>query len=111
MTAEREQDARKAWPRATVPATERFIAHADMDAFYASVEQLDNPELRGKPVIVGGSSLRGVVTSASYEARRSGVRSAMPSVQARKLCPQAIFVRGRMRRYSEISRIVREVFQ
>jgi DNA polymerase IV len=90
---------------------QRVIAHADMDAFYASVEQLDNPELRGKPVIVGGSSMRGVVTSASYEARKFGVRSAMPSVQARKLCPQAIFVRGRMRRYVEISRLVREVFE
>jgi len=89
---------------------ERVIAHADMDAFYASVEQLDNPELRGKPVIVGGSSTRGVVTSASYDARKFGVRSAMPSMQARKLCPQAIFVHGRMHRYAEVSRAVREVF-
>jgi DNA polymerase-4 len=90
--------------------SERVIAHADMDAFYAAVEQLDNPELRGKPVIVGGSSMRGVVTSASYEARKFGVRSAMPSVQAHQLCPQGIFVRGRMRRYVEVSRMVREVF-
>jgi DNA polymerase-4 len=90
---------------------ERVIAHADMDAFYASVEQLDNPELRGKPVIVGGSSIRGVVTSASYEARKFGIRSAMPSMQAHQLCPQGIFVRGRMRRYVEISRLVREVFE
>jgi DNA polymerase-4 len=90
--------------------SERTIAHADMDAFYASVEQLDNPELRGKPVIVGGSSTRGVVTSASYEARKFGVRSAMPSMQAHKLCPQGIFVHGRMRRYVEVSRLVREVF-
>ena len=89
---------------------ERVVAHADMDAFYASVEQLDNPELRGKPVIVGGSSMRGVVTSASYEARKFGIRSAMPSMQAHKLCPHGIFVRGRMRRYVEISRLVREVF-
>ena len=89
---------------------ERIIAHADMDAFYASVEELDNPELRGKPVIVGGSSARGVVTSASYAARKFGVHSAMPSAQARKLCPDAIFVRGRMARYAEISRAVREVF-
>jgi DNA polymerase-4 len=81
-----------------------------MDAFYASVEQLDNPELRGLPVIVGGKSARGVVTSASYEARKFGVRSAMPSVQARKLCPQAIFVAGRMSRYGEISKVVRRVF-
>jgi DNA polymerase-4 len=90
---------------------ERVIAHADMDAFYASVEQLDNPELRGKPVIVGGSSMRGVVTSASYEARKFGVHAAMPSAQAHKLCPEAIFVHGRMARYSEISRAVREVFE
>jgi DNA polymerase-4 len=96
---------------ATSSTVERVIAHADMDAFYASVEQLDNPELRGKPVIVGGSSTRGVVTSASYEARRFGVRSAMPSMQAHKLCPQGIFVRGRMRRYVEVSRLVREVFE
>jgi DNA polymerase-4 len=93
-----------------MPAAERFIAHADMDAFYASIEQLDNPELRGKPVIVGGSSARGVVTSASYEARKFGVRSAMPSAQARKLCPHAIFVHGRMRRYVEISGAVRKAF-
>jgi DNA polymerase-4 len=89
---------------------ERVIAHADMDAFYASVEQLDNPELRGKPVIVGGRSARGVVTSASYEARKFGVRSAMPSAQARKLCPDGLFVPGRMDRYAEVSRAVREVF-
>jgi DNA polymerase-4 len=87
------------------------IAHADMDAFYASVEQLDNPELRGLPVIVGGRSARGVVSSASYEARKFGVRSAMPTVQARKLCPQGIFVAGRMSRYVELSRAVRAVFE
>ncbi|MGH7934784.1 MAG: DNA polymerase IV [Candidatus Binataceae bacterium] len=90
---------------------ERVIAHADMDAFYASVEELDNPELRGKPVIVGGSSTRGVVTSASYAARKFGVHSAMPTAQARQLCPHAIFVRGRMERYAEVSRMVREVFE
>jgi DNA polymerase-4 len=89
----------------------RVIAHADMDAFYASVEVLDNPALRGLPVIVGGRSARGVVTSASYEARKFGVRSAMPTGQARKLCPQAIFVPGRMDRYVEISRVVRRVFE
>ncbi len=89
---------------------ECVIAHADMDAFYASVEQLDNPDLRGKPVIVGGSSARGVVSSASYEARKFGVRSAMPSIQAHKLCPHGIFVHGRMRRYAEVSRLVRAVF-
>ncbi|HEX3408803.1 MAG TPA: DNA polymerase IV [Candidatus Binataceae bacterium] len=89
---------------------DRVIAHADMDAFYAAVEVLDNPALRGKPVIVGGSSARGVVTSASYEARKFGVHSAMPSAQARKLCPDAIFVHGRMDRYVEISRTIRAVF-
>ena len=89
----------------------RVIAHADMGAFYASVEILDHPELRGKPVIVGGSSLRGVVTSASYEARKYGVRSAMPTAQARKLCPDGIFIGGRMRRYVEVSHEVRKVFE
>ena len=91
-------------------AWDRVIAHADMDAFYAAVEVLDNPSLRGKPVIVGGSSARGVVTSASYEARKFGVHSAMPTAQAHKLCPDAIFVRGRMARYAEISRAIRDVF-
>ncbi len=88
----------------------RVIAHADMDAFYASVEQLDNPALRGLPVIVGGRSRRGVVTSASYEARRFGVRSAMPAGEAHRLCPQGIFVAGRMSRYAEVSRTVRAAF-
>ncbi len=88
-----------------------IIAHADMDAFYASVEQLDNPELRDKAVIVGGSSRRGVVTSASYQARAYGVRAAMPTAQAHKLCPHAVFVHGRMHRYSEISRRIRAVFE
>ncbi|MFZ2059943.1 MAG: DNA polymerase IV [Candidatus Binatus sp.] len=89
----------------------RVIAHADMDAFYASVEVLDNPALRELPVIVGGSSARGVVTSASYEARKFGVRSAMPTAQAHKLCPHAVFLPGRMKRYVEISRVVRRVFE
>ncbi|MGC1343778.1 MAG: DNA polymerase IV, partial [Candidatus Binataceae bacterium] len=88
----------------------RVIAHADMDAFYASVEILDNPALAGLPVIVGGRSARGVVTSASYEARKFGVRAAMPTAQARKLCPHAVFVPGRMKRYLEISRMVRHAF-
>jgi DNA polymerase-4 len=89
---------------------DRVIAHADMDAFYASVEQLDSPSLRGLPVIVGGRSNRGVVTSASYEARKFGVRSAMPGYEARRLCPDGIFVSGRMDRYVEMSRAVRTVF-
>jgi len=89
----------------------RVIAHADMDAFYASVEILDNPDLSGKAVIVGGSSRRGVVTSASYEARKYGVRSAMPTAQARTLCPHGVFVPGRMERYVEVSREVRKVFE
>ena len=88
----------------------RVIAHADMDAFYASVEQLDNPALRGLPVIVGGRSRRGVVTSASYEARRFGVRSAMPAHEAHRRCPEGIFVPGRMARYAEVSRAVRAAF-
>ena len=81
-----------------------------MDAFYASVEQLDNPELRGKPVAVGGSSQRGVVSAASYEARKYGVRSAMSSVIAKRNCPDLIFVKPRFERYKEISQQIREVF-
>ncbi len=81
-----------------------------MDAFYASVEQLDNPELRGKPVAVGGSSQRGVVSAASYEARKFGVRSAMSSVIAKRNCPGLIFVKPRFERYKEISGQIREIF-
>ncbi len=80
--------------------------HVDMDAFFASVEQVLNPALKGKPVIVGGASGRGVVTSASYEARKYGVHSAMPGFQARKLCPQGIFLPNRRRTYSDFSRKV-----
>jgi DNA polymerase-4 len=83
-----------------------WFLHIDMDAFYASVEQVLDPTLKGKPIIVGGGSGRGVVTSASYEARKFGVRSAMPGFQARKLCPQGIFLPNRRRVYSEYSRKV-----
>jgi len=89
----------------------RKIIHIDMDAFFASVEQLDNPELRGKPVAVGGSGERHVVAAASYEARKFGVRSAMPSVTAKKLCPEWIFVKHRFERYIEISDQVLEIFR
>jgi len=88
----------------------RKIIHIDMDAFYASVEQLDNPELRGKAVAVGGSSQRGVVSAASYEARKYGVRSAMSSVIAKRNCPDLIFVKPRFERYKEISAQIREIF-
>lgn len=89
----------------------RKIIHVDMDAFYASVEQLDNPALRGKPVAVGGNSQRGVISAASYEARKFGVKSAMSSKIAAQKCPQLIFVRHRFDRYKEISDQVREIFQ
>ncbi|AQX00931.1 DNA polymerase IV [Elizabethkingia anophelis] len=87
----------------------RKIIHVDMDAFYASVEQHDNPELKGKPIAVGGVH-RGVVTAASYEARQYGVRSAMPSKTAQQKCPNLIFVRPRFPRYKEISQQIRQIF-
>jgi len=88
----------------------RKIIHIDMDAFYASVEQLDNPELVGKALAVGGSEIRGVISAASYEARKFGVRSAMSGVLAKKLCPHLIFVRPRFERYTEISKKIRKIF-
>jgi DNA polymerase-4 len=92
------------------PAPSRKIIHIDMDAFYASVEQRDNPELRGKPVAVGGALARGVVAAASYEARTFGVHSAMPSVIAKRKCPDLIFVKPRFDAYKAISLQIREVF-
>lgn len=87
----------------------RWILHVDMDAFYASVEQLDHPELRGKPVIVAGLGPRGVVATASYEARALGVRSAMPTAQARRLCPQGVFLSPRFARYEAMAEKVRSI--
>jgi DNA polymerase-4 len=89
----------------------RTILHLDLDAFYASVEQLDDPALRGRPVIVGGPSRRGVVCAASYEARRFGVRSAMPTARARKLCPDGVFLPPRFERYGELSHRVFDIYR
>ncbi|WP_413999606.1 DNA polymerase IV [Flavobacterium sp. W1B] len=89
----------------------RKIIHIDMDAFYASVEQMDNPELRGKPIAVGGSENRGVVAAASYEARKFGVRSAISGVLAKRNCPELIFVKPRFDRYKEISTKIHKIFR
>src|SRR5580692_3648478 len=86
------------------------ILHVDMDAFYASVEQRDCPDLVGKPVIVGGVAGRGVVCAASYESRTFGVHSAMPMTTARRLCPHGVFLPVRMKHYAQISRQIRDIF-
>src|SRR5262245_49754132 len=95
--------------------TSRIILHMDMDAFYASIEQLDNPSFKGRPVIVGADPRqgqgRGVVAACSYEARKFGVRSALPISRAWKLCPDGAYVRPRMQRYMEVSRHVMEVLR
>src|SRR5919204_2227710 len=89
----------------------RKIIHVDMDAFYASVEQRDYPELRGKPVIVAWKGKRSVVCAASYEARAFGVRSAMPAVRAERLCPEAVFIAPDFVRYRAVSKSVQEIFK
>ena len=88
----------------------RKIIHVDMDAFYASVEELDNPDFRGKPLAVGGNEIRGVVSAANYEARKYGVHSAMSGYLAKKNCPQLTFVKPRFSRYKEISQLIRNIF-
>ena len=89
----------------------RKIIHIDMDAFYVSVEQLDNPYLKGKPVVVGGNSRRGVIAAAGYEARKFGIRSAMPSAKAYRICPSLIFIKPRFDRYKEVSAKIHEIFR
>ena len=90
-------------------AQQRHIAHFDLDAFFVSVELLNNPELKGKPIIVGGDGKRGIVAACSYEARKFGIQSAMPSMTAKRLCPDAIFLRGSYHEYSKYSRLVTQI--
>jgi DNA polymerase IV len=92
------------------PAWPRVIVHADMDAFYAAIEQLDDPSLRGRPLLIGPNSARGVVLTASYEARPYGVGSAMPMARARRLCPDALIVPPRFERYQEVSKVIMDLF-
>ena len=112
--ADRDREAfQPEWPKGDAPTgavQHRKIIHIDMDAFFTSVEQRDNPELRGKPVAVGGSRERGVVAAASYEARAFGVRSALPSVTAKRRCPDLIFVTPRFDVYKAVSLQIRETF-
>lgn len=100
---------RREYPSGVPPAPERWIIHADLDAFFAAAETLDDPSLRGRPVIVGGLGRRGVVSTANYEARRFGVHSAMPTSRARRLCPEGVFLAPRFERYRELSRGFREI--
>jgi DNA polymerase IV len=108
--AETAPEERATGPTTSNDAVSRKIVHIDMDAFYASVEQRDNPELRGRPVAVGGSRERGVVAAASYEARKFGVHSAMPSLIAKRKCPELIFIAPRFEVYKAISLQIRAIF-
>jgi DNA polymerase IV len=110
MDQDRTKTEGRAWDAAADAGQARKILHVDMDAFFASVEQRGNPELRGKPVAVGGSRERGVVAAASYEARKFGVHSAMPSVIAKRKCPDLIFVTPRFEVYRAVSLRIREIF-
>ncbi|MGN6165157.1 MAG: DNA polymerase Y family protein, partial [Flavisolibacter sp.] len=92
-----------------MPVHTRHIAHFDLDAFFVSVELLKNPQLKGKPLIVGGDGQRGIVAACSYEARKFGIQSAMPSLTAKRLCPNAIFLKGSYHEYSKYSRMVTQI--
>src|SRR6187402_1204216 len=92
-----------------MPELERYIAHFDLDAFFVSVELLKKPELKGKPLIVGGDGKRGIVAACSYEARKYGIQSAMPAIAAKRLCPHAIFLKGSYHEYSKYSGLVTDI--